>query len=155
MANAKVFVCGGDPNEAKFLSVQRVSDSLYLQSSDGSFGASISHIPMVAEMDDGGTYVGYFEYTEDRAVWDDGFYRVTMGANTGTGTYSGIEVYRARVVSDTIMDGIALTSLAARNAAASLSSSLEKIIEGQALAAKRLGVLESKVDSFGMQLLRR
>lgn len=155
MANQKVFVCGGEGNEAKFLSVQRVSDDLYLQSSDGSFGASISHIPMDAAMDDGGAYVGYYEHVEDREVWQDGYYRVTMGPSTGTGIHAGISAYRVRVVGDTLMEGAALTSLAARNAAAGLSGGITDLGAAVAVLTKKVGVLDSKVDTLTISLARR
>lgn len=155
MATEKVFVCGGVGNTTTNLVVQRVSDGFYLQSSDGSFGASFSAIAMTPEMDDGGSYSGYHEWVEDREVWQDGTYRVAMGQPSGTGIYDASVAYRVRSIGDVLMEGAALSATTARNATAATVNSLKTLGEGQVDISKRLGVLESRVDSFNVSLTRR
>ena len=155
MANQKIFVCGGVGTVPAYLVVQRVSDGFYLQSADGSFGASFSALTMTAEMDDGGNYSGYREWVESREAWPDDTYRVAMGASSGTGVYDASVAYRVRTLGDTLIEGLALSSITSRNAASASVAGIKALSEGQALMAKKLGVLESKVDAFNVSLLRR
>lgn len=99
-------------------------------------------------------FIGFFEYETSTAVFPDGIYNIAIydGSSSAGVVLRGTS---ERIVSDTQMDGVALVSLAARNAVAAVSASLSQIKTSVDGLAVKVGVLDSKVESFNVTLARK
>lgn len=121
------------------VAVQRLSDGYYLQSSDGSFGASISYLSMTESM------VGGYSLNESRFTWNNDTYDVVFYAGGVAIINAGYEI---QLVSDQMMTGNATASLASRNAVSQIAAGLTSIQSILASQAKQLSILSTQVNAF-------
>lgn len=140
--NVKRFFVSNAHSEAITLSVQRVVDGFYLQSSDGTFGASSSMLDMTESMDGG------YSLNESRTIWNDGLYDVVFYLSTAPIAGSGFEF---QIVSDNIMNLVALVAIAARNAIQGIVPPLTIIQNAIESLATKTSVLQGQVNDISYQ----
>lgn len=143
MINPKRFFISYSTGASVSLAIQRVSDGFYLQSSDGSFGATPDTLSMTETMTSG------YSLVEDRAVWNNGLYDLVFFHST-----TAISGYEFTVAQDQIMTSIALVALSAKNAVSQVSQALGLIQNTISELGVKIDLLQGQVNDTSFQSRR-
>lgn len=148
MANKKTFIWNQPDPEEPYIAVGRDADGFFLNGS-GAFVDNFGN-PLLLAMTP--VFSGCWRYVTDAEVWEAGVYNVAIYAGDDDG--ASIVAFSQRISGDVQMTDVALASLAARNAVSSVSATLGLIREAIASLERRVGLLDGKVDTFNISLLR-